>query len=164
MSNSVSASIRRAAVTIVAAALTLLAVGCDQWPLATGVTVDERIQALEDALNQDDRSDLYLLFHPDTQSRDQIKDQEVFDTGPLSAQYQTFTITVEEIRTLTASQKDVTAKLKNANTALGESYDLGLLMETYGENWYIKTLTLVVDENTDPYEIKHVLADAQPAG
>ena len=120
------------------------------------MSVGERIQALEDALNTDDRSDLYLLFHPDTQSRDQIKDEEVFATGPLSADYQTFTITVEETRTLTTSQKDVTARLENANTALGESYDLGLVMQTYGEDWYIKTLTLVVDSSQDPYEIKRL--------
>lgn len=156
MSSSVRARIGPAVVVTVATVLTLLVVGCDQWPLTTGVSVEKRIQALEDMLNQDDRTDLYLLFHPDTESRDQIKDEEVFATGPLSAQYQPFTITVEETRTLTTSQRDVTARLKNANTALGESYDLGLLMQTSGVDWYIKTLTLVVDPNQDPYEIKRL--------
>jgi hypothetical protein len=156
MSNSVGPNIRRAVLVSVAAALTLIVAGCDQWPLDTGVSIDERIQALEDALNEDDRSDLYLHFHPETESRDQIKDEVVFATGPLSAQYQPFTITVEETRTLMAGQKDVTARLKNDNTALGESYDLGLLMETSGTDWYIKTLTLVVDVNQDPYEVKRL--------
>ena len=49
-----------------------------------GVTAEERINLFESALNSADRSNLRNHFHPDMLNYDQVADDVVIATGPLS--------------------------------------------------------------------------------
>ncbi len=134
------------------AVLVLIAFGmlsCELFEPEIGVEMKERVEKFEDALNKENRDDIYKQFHPDVEDRDKIKDDEVFDTGPLTYDYEPFEFKDIEVD---EEKEEVTSEMHNDNGNVGtatfkmeldEEYDYYILefkLETDSDDYTIKTL------------------------
>ncbi|RKX73553.1 MAG: hypothetical protein DRP87_18700 [Spirochaetes bacterium] len=138
--------------------ITIFISGCDLFKglMGTTVSIEERIVLFQTELNKEDRSEIYLHFHPDTQNRQQIAASEVIETGPLAYDYQPYAINiVSQSDPDSAGKVTVSCGLVNKNTTSDNPYDLTLIMQEGEKNvWYIRELHLTVGKET--YTIKRI--------
>jgi hypothetical protein len=122
---------------------TLISCSVFGFPSITG-----RIAQFEDALNQADRTEINQHFHPDeTANYDQIKDQEVFTSGPLYYGYEPFTIEVTD----DSDPDRVEALLTNDNLS---DNPITFKMARDGLGWLIEELSITV--SSYEYTIKQI--------
>ena len=124
---------------------------CELFNTVDPVTVKERIDLFETALNQENRDALFTHFHDDTADKQSVADAAVFDVGPLSFDYEPFTITVPE--TLPAEKEGMVtfnATFTNDNFLAADPGAMTFVMKELEKNvWYILKLTVAVDLNDD---------------
>ncbi|MBN2444501.1 MAG: hypothetical protein JXJ04_24280 [Spirochaetales bacterium] len=122
-------------IMVIAAGVVLLILsGCPM-----GITIESRIGMFESDLNSSDRSDVYLNFHPDTSSYNQIKDPDYFDGTPLAAIYKPIHFSnLSDSVDIGNGQERVTADF----SSLGYSDTCTFIMEQSGIDWLIRRFDL----------------------
>lgn len=146
----------RSALVIVLTAAALLA-GCD---LLNGIdpgnlSIDERLDRFVSGLNSDDRTDIYLNFHPDkTESYQQIADPLTWD-GALSTANRPFSLKDTVRTSLDDGTVEVTGNLAQKNNP-DPGYPISFVMAPYGEDWRIMRLTYTVSDTAEPFEIRTI--------
>jgi hypothetical protein len=124
-------------VLIAAAALTFTSCEALLKALMGGVTIEEQINAFETTLNSADRGGIRSHFHPDMTGYDQIADDAVFDTGPLS--YANAGFLIGEPNPIIADV--ATCTYSDGNGATGE---IVFYMEQYELDYMIMKIELTV--------------------
>ena len=124
--------------------------GCAFFNKPDPVTITERITLFTEALNLEDRTNLYTHFHEDTQNRQQIASSTVVETGPLAYANQPFVIAVTSQGTETdTGEVTVEATFVNANLTAAAPGSITFVMKELEENvWYILSLTIWIDSDT----------------
>ncbi len=132
-----------------------LAAGCELFNKPDPVTITERITLFTEALNLEDRTNLYTHFHEDTQNRQQIASSTVVESGPMAyanrSDTSPFVITITDQTSPDADGKvTVTATFVNANLTAADPGSITFVMkEIEATVWYILSFTLWIDVNDD---------------
>ena len=129
-----------AVLIVIAIGLISMYIGCD----LLGLTIAARIEAFESDLNELDRSDVYLNFHPDTtRTEDYLVitgDGTVFDNA-FDYGYHDYTITIDQ-ETPSGDIVDVVAIIDAAGGGFAGPWELYLTMSQNGLDWMIEELSM----------------------
>jgi hypothetical protein len=111
------------------------------------VSIESRISMFEDDLNQPDRSDIYLHFHPDTANRQQIANQTIFVSGPFDYDtYSPFDITITSGPTsISGGQEQVIADFRDRYLTYSDALELIMEQGDDSEDWFIRELQLDIN-------------------
>jgi hypothetical protein len=118
------------------------------WALASCSLTDEaminsRIDNFLSGLNNSDRTNLWMNFHPDMTVREQTKDPTYFNSTPLDYSHHPFSLNSQSgISDIGGDQKQVTAKMDRESGTL--QHDVIFIMQKYGSEWLIREFDLDV--------------------
>lgn len=115
-------------------------VGCD----LLGVTIAARIEAFESDLNELDRSDVYLNFHPDTTRTEDypsIKGDGTLFNNAFPYIYADYTITIDQ-ETPSGDVVNVVAIIDAAGGGFAGPWELYLTMSQDDLDWMIEELSM----------------------
>ena len=143
---------RRALVILTVILMAVALSSCDILMGFLGTSIETRIGQFEDALNEEDRTNINEHFHPSMDNHQQIADSVVFDTGPLSYDYYKFTIGDPEV--------DGSIATCDFENGIGITGTLTLTMEQDGFDYKIRKLTLSIDGTSVTYTLMRVGADS----
>ena len=133
---------------LVSAAVFLGITGCDGLSglLGGGMSISDRIDAFEEDLNKEDRSDIYTHFHENTANREQIADATVLNDGPLGYANEPFTLTAGTPEDYgTSGQKSVSVDISNANVSVDDPIKATFIMQEDSSgsgNWLIREISM----------------------
>ena len=101
------------------------------------VTIKERIQMLEDDLNDGDYNNVYKNFHPEMISYNSYKDGSAINTGVLDESYASFSFSDPIVSNITT----INGTFNSENGPNG-TYS-GTMKEDGTDNWKILSITII---------------------
>jgi len=135
---------------LLAVCIALAVTSCDQlFSSLFGTSIEARIDAFEQTLNMEDRSDMLNHFHPEMNNYNQLKDLDIFEDSYLAYANQPFTISSPEV-----DENDVAVCSFQHTDATG-TIEFTMALDDY--DYKILKLKLTLDDVPEPLELKRLL-------